>query len=239
LHGKHIVVGPRRGWRIDYIRRPFATAVRPATVGQEQSSENPDQTHKLEDQLSFERHWERSSLWAEVKASFEVAAFGFDGELIGTGTRQLDQLSPRWLSACDVMLRENGAVFRKSLGAQLSHIEIQLTSADGAALGMFFVNGALAISAAYFRGESATIEASVMSMFVDSLRNIPAVQEAAESPLPFEALLSVETRPLVALVFWAPSDVNEGDHDLVRELSTHFAGAYLYRAPDSSGTEKS
>jgi hypothetical protein len=78
-----------------------------------------------------------------------------------------------------------------------------------------------------------------MGMFVDSLRNIPIVQEAAESPLPFEALLSVEIRPLVALVFWAPSDVIEGDHDLVRELSTHFAGVYLYRAPDSSGTEKS
>ena len=189
--------------------------------------------------MSFDRHWERSSLWAEVKASFDVAAFGFDGELIGTGTRQLDQLSPRWLSACDVMLRENGDVFRRSLGAQLSHIEIQLTSADGAALGMFFVNGTLALSTAYFRGESASTETSVMSLFVNSLRNIPQVQEAAESPLPFEALLSVETRPLAALVFWAPSDVDEGDHELVRELSTHFAGAYLCRGTNSSGAEKS
>lgn len=189
--------------------------------------------------MSLDRYWERSSLWAEVKASFEVAAFSFDGELIGTGTRQLDQLSPRWLSACDVMLRENGDVFRGSLGAQLSHIEIQLTSADGTGLGMFFVNGTLALSTAYFPGKSASTESSVMSLFVNSLRNTPRVMEAAESPLPFEALLSVGNRPLAALVFWAPNDVDEGDHELVQELSTHFAGAYLCRGGNASGAEKS
>ena len=188
--------------------------------------------------MSFDRHWERSSLWAEVKASFEVAAFSFDGELVGTGTRQLDQLSARWLSACDVMLRENGDVFRGSLGAKLSHIEIQLTSADGAGLGMFFVKGTLALSTAYFRGESPSTETSVMSLFVNSLRNTPRVLEATKSPLPFEALLSVQTRPLAALVFWAPMDVDEGDHELVQELSTHFAGAYLCRETNASRAEK-
>lgn len=115
------------------------------------------------------------------------------------------------------------------MGAPLSHIEIKLTSADGTGLGMFYVNGALAISVGLFRGACAETEAAVLNAFVASLRNSRMVQIAATSDRPFEALLQLQQRPLLALVVWPPDELTETDADLVRELSTHFAAAFLCR----------
>ena len=177
--------------------------------------------------MSVEPYSDGRGTWMAGRKSFEIAAFGFDGELLGTKTHHVNQLSPRWLSVCEALLRECGEVFRRSMGAQLAHIEIQLTSSNGAGLSMFYVNGVLALSLVLFRGENEEAESTVGRMFVDSLRNSRVVQEATDSPRPFEDLLHLKMRPLFALVVWPPDQLSEVDADLVRELSTHFAAAYL------------
>lgn len=177
--------------------------------------------------MSTEPHSDGCDTWMAGRTSFEVAAFGFDGELLGTKTRHVNHLSPRWLAVYEALLRECDEVFRQSMGAQLAHIEIQLTSDNGAGLSMFYVNGALALSLMLFRGENEEAELAVGRMFVDSLRSSPAVHTATGSPSPFEDLLHLKTRPLFALVVWPQDHLSEVDVDLVRELSTHFAAAYL------------
>lgn len=177
--------------------------------------------------MSVDQHSEQIETWMTGPESFEVAAFGFDGELVGTGTHHTNQLSPRWLSVCSALLKDGGEVFRHSMGAQLAHIEVQLTSANGAGLGMFYVNGALVLSFGLFRGDSEEAESAVIRMFVNSLRNSRVVQAATDSPRPFDDLLHLNMRPLFAIVVWPSDDLSEVDADLVRELSTHFAAAYL------------
>lgn len=179
--------------------------------------------------MSFTQHSDQDSAWMVGPASFEIAAFGFDGDLLGTATRHVSALSQRWLTVCSELLEDYGEVFRRSMGAQLSHIEIQLTSANGAGLGMFYVNGALALSVGLFRGVSEETESAVFNMFVDSLRNSGVVQVATDSARPFDDLLQLKKRPLFALVAWPPDGLGEIDADLVRELSTHFAAAFLCR----------
>ncbi|WP_395027824.1 hypothetical protein [Comamonas odontotermitis] len=181
--------------------------------------------------MSFMQHSNQHSAWMVGPASFEIAAFGFDGDLLGTATRYVSTLSQRWLTVCSELLEECGEVFRRSMGAQLSHIEIQLTSANGAGLGMFYVNGALALSVGLFRSDSEETESAVLNAFVDSLRNSRVVQAATDSPRPFDNLLQLKKRPLFALVAWPPDELSETDADLVRELSTHFAAAFLCRPP--------
>ena len=161
-----------------------------------------------------------------VSNAFHIAAFAPDGELQGTGVWLLSKLSPRWLAVCDNLLT-HGEVFRTSLSGALSHIEIKLTSSNGAGLGMFFVRGSLAISTAYFRGENPQAEEQVLEMLLDSLRSSAIVQSAATSATPFEALRSLNERPLNVVIAWGSSEICEADHQLVRELSNHFAGAYL------------
>jgi hypothetical protein len=179
--------------------------------------------------MSFRQHSDQDSAWVTSPASLEIAAFGFDGDLLGTATRHVSALSQHWLAVCSELLQESGEVFRRSMGAQLSHIEIQLTSSNGAGLGMFYVNSALALSVGLFRGVSDETESAVLKMFVDSLRNSRMVQVATNSPHPFDELLHLKKRPLFALVVWPPEGMSEVDADLVRELSIHFAAAFLCR----------
>jgi hypothetical protein len=158
-------------------------------------------------------------------AYFCVAAFTPDGELVGTGMRKLAELSPKWLSVCQALLDANGSVFRISPGQTLSHIELKLTSADGAGLGAFFVHGHLATSTAYFRGAVPEAEAEVQRMFLASLR--PSKRLGAPSGTPFEALLGIPERPLHVVIPWANPRVSDEDYSLLRELSDHFAGVFL------------
>ncbi len=75
--------------------------------------------------------WSGKSKSGESKDAFTTVPFAIDGEMIGLATWRLADLSPRWLSACQQLLEENGPSFRVSLGQTLDHLEINLTSADG------------------------------------------------------------------------------------------------------------
>lgn len=67
-------------------------------------------------------------------------------------------------------------------------------------------------------------------MFVDSLRRIPLIKEAAVSPLPFEAAFGISQRPLYILIPWTDPSIGDEDMQLVQELQKHLAGALLPRS---------
>lgn len=165
---------------------------------------------------------------------FHAAAFAPGGELIGSRIRQLSELSPKWLEVCETIINEHGPSFRISPGQMLSHIEIKLTSSSGAGLGMFFVNGVLVLSTAYFLGRSSQAESQIQAMLLTSLRANALVKKAAVSDAPFEALLGIEERPLCVFIFWNPPGVSEADQKLVVELSEHFAGAFFIQGDADS-----
>lgn len=161
------------------------------------------------------------------ETTFFVAPFAADGELLGVGAWQLSDLSPKWLNFCEVMLRDLGPVFRTSLGGPLSHLEIKLTSADGAGLGIFYAHGQIAVSTAYLRGQDANAELAVLRMFIVSLRQVDMVKNFQINSSPFESVLSVRERPLHVVVVWGNPNISNQDQELIRELSNHFAGAFL------------
>jgi hypothetical protein len=161
--------------------------------------------------------------------NFCGAAFAADGELLGTRTRPISELSPKWLKICDELIEFHGPVFKTSLGQNLSHIGVSVTSASGAALCTFSVHGSVTLTTAYFLGMFPSAESELQAVMLASLRNTHLVQAAAESDKPFESLLGLQQRPLCVFVFWAPDGVSEQDNDLVREFGEHLAGAFFMR----------
>ena len=165
-----------------------------------------------------------------INESFHVAVFGIDGELASEGNWSLAQLSPNWLEFARTFLEEGGEVFRKPIdGSRLSHIELQFTSDNGHALGSFYAYGQLVASTAYFSGANPSGETFLRGMFIQSLRRVELVRQAAASPEPFSLIESMASRPLHVVVPWGLVSIPEEDHRAVSELSNHFAGAYFYR----------
>lgn len=161
------------------------------------------------------------------ETTFFAAPFAPDGELLGVGAWQLSALSPKWLNFCEVMLRDLGPIFRTSLGGPLSHLEIKLTSVDGAGLGTFYAHGQIAVSTAYLRGQDSDAEHEMLRMFIASLRQVEIVKSFQMNSSSFESALSVRERPLHVVVVWGNPNVSDEDHELIRELSNHLAGAFL------------
>jgi len=161
-------------------------------------------------------------------SDFYVAPFVFDGELEGIGGWMLSQLSPKWLAFCSEMLAEQGANFECAIPLPpLEHISLRVTSSSGATLVNFSVRNRPATSGAALSGENPAADAEVLRMFVDSLREVPLVRQAAATQLPFEAAFSITARPLFVVIPWADPDISEDDMQLVHDLQKHLAGALL------------
>ena len=163
------------------------------------------------------------------ESTFFLAPFAYDGELMGVGTFKLSELSPKWLGICEAILAHEGEVFRVSLQEALSHLEIQLTSSNGIGLGTFYAHGHVALSTSYLRGDDFDAESELLQMFVSSLRQVNLVQNARVNDLPFQQVFGMKERPLYVVVAWANPKISAEDQELIRELSNHFAGAFLCR----------
>jgi hypothetical protein len=164
----------------------------------------------------------------EHRSDFYVAPFAIDGELAGIAPWALSSLSPRWLGVCRHLIARNGDIFTCNIPQQsLSHISIQVTSSDGAALVTIRANDEIVSSAAALAGNNSTVDAQVLNMFVSSLRAVPAVGAAAASAQPFEQAFRIAERPLYVVVPWASRASSQTDLDVARELNNHFAGALL------------
>jgi hypothetical protein len=159
---------------------------------------------------------------------YYVAPFSADGELVGVTGRSLAELSPRWLAFCSGMLDARGPAFRCAVPLPpLEHITLKFTSAQGAALLTFLVRGRVATSGVALRGTHPAADAELLASYVDSMRRVRLVQQAAKTATPFEAALALAQRPLYIVVPWADPDIADADMDLVRDLNTHTAAAFL------------
>ena len=160
---------------------------------------------------------------------FYVAPFTFSGELVGRGFWHINELSSKWINISSVFLDLNGEVFNASWGQELSHITTKLTSADGAGLGIFYVNNEIAISTLYLSGSNEIIDAQVMDMFVKSLEDTDIVRKANPAPHPFQDIRNLTDRPMVVTVVWSNPNISEGDNEIIQELSIHFAASYFLK----------
>jgi hypothetical protein len=156
--------------------------------------------------------------------SFQVAAFGPDGDLVGSGQRLLSDLSEKWLQICDELLADGrpSARLRVPL-AGLEHLEIRYTRAGCAGVATFFAHGVIVTSSLLLGGVEPEVAKEVQEMFFRSLGPQLGVQAALA-----ELALSEISRPLHAVVAWASPGVTDADADMVQELTTHFAGSLLF-----------
>ena len=166
---------------------------------------------------------------------FYAAAFAADGELIGVGPWRLSSLASRWLEFCRGILADHGDCFNVALPAPLDRVQIRCTSAAGAALVSFSIDGQLAVSAAYLRGKDPSAEEQVVAMFVESLCRTEIVQQCQATRNPFQAALTIQERPLHMVVAWGNPAVSEEECGLIAELGNHMAAAFLCAANRRGG----
>lgn len=164
---------------------------------------------------------------ASPESGFYVAPFAIDGEHIGLEFRSTAALSSKWLRIARDFLCTHGAVFDTCWGGGLAHIRTKFTSAAGAALATFFVRGEIAASLVLLSGKGPEAEREVLEMFVTSLRKTIWAQASTSVSQPFSELLSMKERPLLAVVVWPESALSDLDHEVIRDLSVHLAGAFF------------
>lgn len=146
----------------------------------------------------------------------------------GIGFYDCAKLSKRWLETCEEFLAHHGSSFDAQWSGNLSHVRTRGTATSGAALITFSVNGKVGASLALVRGTAPAVDTQVLTMFVNSLRKVSVVQAASSSPASaFSSVLSIRDRPLMVVVPWPDETIADDDHELVRELALHTAGAFL------------
>src|SRR5262245_1847080 len=102
---------------------------------------------------------------------YHVAAFAGDGSLVGRGIWRVSDLSKRWISVCDDILRDgvpSAAVCVPFEG--LSHLEVKYTRSGGTGLATFYANRAIVASSLLMDGAESEADAEVQAMFLESLR---------------------------------------------------------------------
>jgi hypothetical protein len=162
-------------------------------------------------------------------SGFFIAVFGIDGEPEGFDYWDLSSLSEKWLTLCKEFLEHHGSAFDEAWSGPLSHIATRFTAGSGAALATFRVSGRLVALLALASGHSPQAEHEVVSMFVESLRGLDLIRAATSSPKPFQGMLDIKERPLMIVVPWPDESITDQDHNLVRELGLHTAGAFFAR----------
>lgn len=157
---------------------------------------------------------------------FYLVPFGIDGEQLGIGFWETAKLSDFWLDTCKRQLTTRGPTFDASWSGNLKIIRTRLTSASGVAIATFFVRDHAAASLLFLSGQSPEAENDVRELFVESLRKslkqwVPPDQNT------FSALTSIGERPLMAVVAFPDPTVSDQEHEIVRELGLHLAGAFF------------
>tara|TARA_A100000171_G_C2029016_1_gene94883 strand:+ start:56 stop:544 length:489 start_codon:yes stop_codon:yes gene_type:complete len=156
--------------------------------------------------------------------TYHVAPYSADGELLGVGTWDIAKLSSKWLVLCRDVISRWGDTFRGALDGNLSHIQLQVTSANGAALVTCTANDEIATSSAFLAGANTKLETDVLAMFHQSLLNAGSASIRDDG---FRFADHTE-RPFAIHVIWGNPAVSDDDYDLIREIGTHLAGAFFY-----------
>jgi hypothetical protein len=158
--------------------------------------------------------------------TFHVAPFVFSGESRGIGAWQMSALSKRWLDFGRDVLRSGGASFSSLLPAPFERVGLRFTSARGAALATLSLDGAVVALSAYLRGDDTAAERELLQMFVESLRRVDAVRQTQTTRQPFAEVFGISERPLQVVVALGLSPGQ--DSEMIAQMGTHFAGAFLY-----------
>lgn len=162
-----------------------------------------------------------------TQTGFWIAPFGIDGNLEGLGFWEFAKLSSKWVGFANELITRNPSNFDRVLGDKLSHIRVKFTSIPGAALLTISDSEKVASSAILLGGLAAEKEMHLAGMYIESLKKIDRVKVSiGPNDKPFQELLGLTNRPLVAVVPWPDELV---DHDLVRELGIHLAGAFFLK----------
>jgi hypothetical protein len=156
---------------------------------------------------------------------FFVAPFGLDGETVGIGEWRIARLSQDWLGLCAEQLRSKKTEL--SWGGKLPGIKVKLTCASGAAIGTVCVNDQVASSLLLLSGQSVSAESAVAQMFVESLRRTMHSRAHPSAKTLFEEVLNLKERPLLIVVPWPEAGISADEHETVRELGLHLAGAFF------------
>lgn len=162
------------------------------------------------------------------QSGFYIAPFGIDGEQAGFGFWATSKLSEAWLGVCREFMKIHGLVFDAGWGGKLSEVRTKFSSVSGAALATFFVRNQIASSLLILSGQTPEVERTVTEMFVESLNKTAWVDNAASTSHPFSNIAEITDRPLLVAVAWPVERISDDEHNIVRELGLHLAGAYLY-----------
>ncbi|MBN8627490.1 MAG: hypothetical protein J0M17_18590 [Planctomycetes bacterium] len=155
---------------------------------------------------------------------FYVAPFAADGESLGIGFWESAKLSANWIAVATTFIEVGGAAFRSAWAGNLGYVETQLTSQNGAGIATFFVRDQIANSILLLSGQAPSVEQDVEHMFSSSMqRAIPAQSRASVA----DELGRLSQRPLVAVFVWGNQAISDADHEVVQQLTTHFACAYF------------
>jgi hypothetical protein len=165
---------------------------------------------------------------------FFVRPYALDGQSVGTGFWEYSRLSARWLKVCGQFLANLGEADCHPFEGNLAHISAQLTLASGAALVSFYVRERLVLTSLLQSGISIHEENEVGRMLVESLKRSGPAGIAAAGADAFDEVLTALERPLMTIVPWADPSIATDDHELVRELALHLAGAFFRSAPPTS-----
>jgi hypothetical protein len=165
----------------------------------------------------------------ERRFGFYIAPFSVEGEAEGCEYQEIGRLSDKWLTICGEFLDLNGNAFDSPWSGDLSHIRTSFTAASGGALIGFSVREVPANSIALASGDCPGAETEMIAMFVNSLRNVHAVRAVSNSPKPFEHAIELKERPVMIVVPWPARTISVEDHNVVRELAIHTAGAFFHR----------
>jgi hypothetical protein len=161
------------------------------------------------------------------EAGFYIAPFSIDGTLMGVGFWKRADLSGFWIEVCRDLMKKHGCNFDTFLEKQLSHLRMKLTSAKGTALLTLFAQAKPLSSCLLLSGASKDADQQAVGMFVESIRKTSLVRAASAGLEPFAAIPGLDERPLMVVVPWPDETVSDHDHELVRELGLHFAGAFF------------
>ncbi len=155
-----------------------------------------------------------------------VAPFACDGDAIGTGEWNANNLSSEWLGRC-ATLPPPDSDGRQCLADPFDEFSVHATVAGASGIASFFVRGSLASSSAFLSGDDAELDQQVLTMFIESLRRIPIVTASSKTNEPFSQMLDVRERPVHFAVPWPDDDVSDAEFDTLSLFSNHYVTCVL------------
>jgi hypothetical protein len=164
------------------------------------------------------------------EGGFFIAPYAPDGEFLDIGFWKYTQLSLPWIENCKAFIGTCRQTCKTTWEGLLERVETTLTSASGAGLATFYVDNVVDISCAFASGMNSDADLECIRLFVESLRRVDFVRQASLLAEPFESIKTIPNRPLTAVVVWPQPAITDGDHQILRELSTHFAAAFFMLA---------